>query len=181
MKKLICMSLAAAMLAATLAACGGAPSSQSSSSGSQASSPASDTSAANGTSGYNLGDVVSAIEGANPVANPRELDDCALQNEMLLTMDNVEEFSGKLSNDNSNSALILVVKAVAGKAGDVKSELESYKSGLTTGMYAEFAEKEAQAKDSRIVVKGDYVVMVIANTEGASYDAIDEAIDNALS
>ena len=92
----------------------------------------------------------------------------------------VVAFSGKVSNDNANSALILAIQAQPGKAEDVKADLESYKSGLVNGMYAEFAEKEAQAKDARIVVKGDYVVLVIANTEGASYADIDTAVDNAL-
>ena len=182
MKKLICLSLAAALLALSLAACGSDSSSSTpasepssaSSSGSEASS------AAAGTASYNLDDVVAAIEAANPVTNPREIDDFALQNEMLVNMDNVVAFSGKVSNDNANSALILAIQAQPGKAEDVKADLESYKSGLTTGMYAEFADKEAQAKDARIVTKGDWVVMVIANTEGASYADIDTALDGAL-
>lgn len=183
MKKLICLSLAAALLAVSLAACGSdssssAPAQDSSAPASQ--SAASDSAAASGTSAYNLDDIVTAIEAANPVTNPRELDDFALENQVMLNMDNVADFSGKVSNDNANSALILAIQAQPGKAGDVKADLESYKSSLTTGMYAEFAEKEAQAKDSRIVVKGDYVVMVIANTEGASYSDIDTAVDSAL-
>lgn len=183
MKKLICLSLAAALLAVSLAACGSdssssAPAQDSSAPASQ--SAASDSAAASGTSAYNLDDIVTAIEAANPVTNPRELDDFALENQVMLNMDNVADFSGKVSNDNANSALILAIQAQPGKAEDVKADLESYKSSLTTGMYAEFAEKEAQAKDARIVVKGDYVVMVIANTEGASYSDIDTAVDSAL-
>lgn len=183
MKKLICLSLAAALLAVSLAACSSdssssAPAQDSSAPASQ--SAASDSAAASGTSAYNLDDIVTAIEAANPVTNPRELDDFALENQVMLNMDNVADFSGKVSNDNANSALILAIQAQPGKAEDVKADLESYKSSLTTGMYAEFAEKEAQAKDARIVVKGDYVVMVIANTEGASYSDIDTAVDSAL-
>ena len=49
------------------------------------------------------------------------------------------------------------------------------------GMYAEFAAMEEMAKDARIVKKGDYVVMVVANTQGADYAEIDKAIDEALS
>ncbi len=183
MKKLICLSLAAALLAVSLAACGSDSSSsapvQDSSFPASDSTPASDSAAAS-SGAYNLGDIVTAIEAANPVTNPRDLDDFALQNEILLNMDNVADFSGKKSNDNANSALILAIQAQPGKAEDVKADLENYKSGLMNGMYAEFAEKEAQAKDARIVVKGDYVVLVIANTEGASYSDIDTAVDNAL-
>lgn len=184
MKKLICLSLAAALLAVSLAACGSDSSSSAPAQGSSA--PASDSAASDSTpasassAAYNLDDIVTAIEAANPVTNPRDLDDFALKNEILLNMDNVADFAGKKSNDNSNSALILAIQAQPGKAEDVKADLESYKSSLMNGMYAEFAEKEAQAKDARIVVKGDYVVLVIANTEGASYSDIDTAVDSAL-
>lgn len=181
MKKLICLSLAAALLAVSLAACGSDSSSSAPAQDSSASEPASESAPASASSAaYNLGDIVTAIEAANPVTNPRDLDDFSLQNEIMLNMDNVADFSGKKSNDNANSALILAIQAQPGKAEDVKTDLESYKSGLVNGMYAEFAEKEAQAKDARIVVKGDYVVLVIANTEGASYSDIDTAIDSAL-
>ena len=77
--------------------------------------------------------------------------------------------------------MIVAVKAVPGKADAVKSEMEAYKTSISTGgLYKEFADKEAAAKDARIVEKGDYVVMVIANTKGADYSAIDKALDEAL-
>lgn len=180
MKKRICLSLAAALLALSLAACGSDSSSSAPATDASSDASQSASSAAAGTADYTLSDVVAAIEAANPVTNPREIDDFALQNEMLVNMDNVVDFAGKVSNDNANSALILAIQAQPGKAEDVKADLENYKSGLTTGMYAEFAEKEAQAKDARIVTKGDWVVMVIANTEGASYADIDTAVDGAL-
>ena len=34
--------------------------------------------------------------------------------------------------------------------------------------------------DARIIAKGDYLVMVVANTEGADYTEIDTALDEAL-
>ena len=101
---------------------------------------------------------------------------------MLLTKDNILEYAGKMSNDQGNSALILVIKAAEGKAGEVKTELAAYKTSISSGgMYAEFAAMEEMAKDARIVEKGDYVVMVVANTQGADYAEIDKAIDEALS
>ena len=36
------------------------------------------------------------------------------------------------------------------------------------------------AADARIIAKGDYLVMVVANTEGADYTEIDTALDEAL-
>lgn len=179
------MLLAAVLLAAVLlAGCGGGVSSASTPAASQpaASAPdASSAASAPAADSYNLSDIIAAVEAVNPVANPREIDDFGLENTYLLTMDNVAEYAGKVSNDAANSALILAVKAVEGKAGDVKAELDAYKTELAEGgLYAEFADKEAQAKDARLVVKGDYVVLVIANTEGAQYADIDKALDEAL-
>lgn len=179
------MLLAAVLLAAVLlAGCGGGASSASTPAASQpaASAPdASSAASAPAANSYNLSDIIAAVEAVNPVANPREIDDFGLENTYLLTMDNVAEYAGKVSNDAANSALILAVKAVEGKAGDVKAELDAYKTELAEGgLYAEFADKEAQAKDARLVVKGDYVVLVIANTEGAQYADIDKALDEAL-
>ncbi len=160
MKKFIAAVLSTAVMALALVGCGGSSSD---------------------TKSYNLNDVVTAVESANPVANPREVDDNFITLDMLLTKENIAEYAGKVSNDQADSALIVAVKAVEGKGGDVKTEMEAYKSSISTGgLYAEFADKEAAAKDARIVAKGDYVVMVVANTNGADYSAIDTALDEAL-
>lgn len=175
--------LAAVLLAAALlAGCGGGASSAASQPAVSAPDASSAAASVPAVDSYNLADVIAAVEAVNPVANPREIDDFSLENTYLLTMDNVAEYQGKVSNDAANSALILVVKAAEGKAGDVKAELDAYKTELAEGgLYAEFADKEAQAKDARLVVKGDYVALVIANTEGAQYADIDKALDEALS
>lgn len=159
MKKLIAIALSAAVLALGLVGCGGKESSKA----------------------YNLNDIVTAVESANPIANPRDVDDNFITLDMLLTKDNIEEYAGKVSNDQADSALIVAVKAVEGKSDAVKAEMETYKTSISTGgLYAEFADKEAAAKDARIVQQGDYVVMVVANTNGADYSAIDTALDEAL-
>ncbi len=159
MKKLISIALSAAVLALGLVGCGGKESSKA----------------------YNLNDIVTAVESANPIANPRDVDDNFITLDMLLTKDNIEEYAGKVSNDQADSALIVAVKAVEGKGDAVKAEMETYKTSISTGgLYAEFADKEAAAKDARIVQQGDYVVMVVANTNGADYSAIDTALDEAL-
>lgn len=159
MKKLIAIALSAAVLALGLVGCGGKESSKA----------------------YNLNDIVTAVESANPIANPRDVDDNFITLDMLLTKDNIEEYAGKVSNDQADSALIVAVKAVEGKGNAVKAEMETYKTSISTGgLYAEFADKEAAAKDARIVQQGDYVVMVVANTNGADYSAIDTALDEAL-
>lgn len=188
MKKLTLILIAALLAAVLLAGCGGGASSAPASSTPDASAPAdagpasSSDAASAPEAAFDLADVVSAVEAVNPVANPRDIDDFSLENTYLVTMDNVADFSGRVSNDASNSALILAVQAVPGKVDEVKAELDAYRTELAEGgLYAEFADKEAQAKDARLVVKGDCVVLVIANTEGAQYADIDKALDEALS
>lgn len=176
MKKILAFMLTAAIAALSLAGCGGdAPAQSTTESDSQAQSAAAES------TGYNLADIVTAVEQANPVANARAIDDNYVQLDMLLTADNILEYSGKVSNDQGNSAMILALKAAEGKAAAVKAELEAYKANISSGgMYAEFADMEAMAKDARIVEKGDYLVMVVANTQGADYAQIDSALDGAL-
>ena len=159
MKKIVSLLMAVLLCSIALAGCGG---------GSE-------------TASYNLSDIVAAVEKVNPVSNPRDVDDNFIQLDMLLTPDNIAEYAGKVSNDQGNSALIVAIKAVEGKASAVQEELNAYKTSISTGgLYAEFADMEAMAADARIVVKGDYLVMVVANTEGADYAQIDTALDEAL-
>ena len=69
-----------------------------------------------------------------------------------------------------------------GKADEVKKALETYQQNQIAyyGNYAEFADGQALIKDGRIVEKGNYVVLVFANTDGASYTDIDKALSAAL-
>ena len=67
MKKLIAIALSAAVLALGLVGCGGQESSKA----------------------YNLNDIVTAVESANPIANPRDVDDNFITLDMLLTKDNI--------------------------------------------------------------------------------------------
>lgn len=160
MKKWMAFAMAAAFAALALVGCGNS---------------------GNENKTYNLSDLVAAVEKANPVSNSREVDDNFITLDMMLTKDNIVEYAGKVSNDQGNSALILAVKAAEGKAGDVKTEMTAYKTSISSGgLYAEFADMETMAKDARIVEKGDYVVMVVANTQGADYAEIDKALDEAL-
>lgn len=179
MKKLIALALSTALLAIALVGCGDKNNSVSSQTTNTTSS--SSASSAVTEDAYNMSDIISAVEAVNPIETSRAVDDNFISLDMMLTTDNIEKYEGKISNDQADSALILVVKAVPGKASAVKSEMESYKTSISTGgLYKEFADKEAAAKDARIVEKGDYVIMVIANTKGADYNDIDKALDEAL-
>ena len=105
MKKLISAALCGIMLAAALVGCGGSSSQKT----------------------YNLDDVVAAVEKVNEGANPLAMDDFAIENDVGLNLDDVAEYKGEQSNNQGDSATILVVKANSGKAADVQKALEAYK------------------------------------------------------
>ena len=120
----------------------------------------------------NLDAAVSALEEVNPIANPRALDDFSVENELMLTMDNIAGYKGDVTNDQADCGLVFVAQAKPGKAADVESELQAYKDSLSANdLYAEFADKVALAKDARIVTNGDYVAIVIAGISNPDYSS----------
>lgn len=188
MKRIISVFCIAALVLSLLAACTGgdttSDASDTASTDSSASTDASTDSTGDATEAEpdnaKLEAIVSAIEAVNEVPNARALDDFSLENEIGLTMDNVLAFKGDVTNDQADCALVLAVQAKSGMADAVKAELEAYKEAISSNLYAEFADKVAKAQDSRIVVSGDYVVMVIAGVDGPDYSEIDSAIESAL-
>mgnify|MGYP004513449397 FL=1 len=185
MKKLISVALCALLLTG----CGGAAASSAGSESTPASSAVSSEAASSDAAqdstpaaeAADLDGIVAALEAVNPIANPRALDDFSVQNELLLTMDNIEAYKGDVTNDQADCGLVFAVQAKPGKAADVEAELNAYKDSLAANdLYAEFADKVAQAKDARIVSKGDCVVLVIAGVGGPDYADIDTAIAAAL-
>lgn len=192
MKKLIAVLCAAVLMTSLLAACAGSSSesSQSESNTTSSETSTSDTSSSaeesqtEETTGEadtaKLESIVSSLEAVNEIANPRALDDFSLENELGLTMDNILAFKGDVTNDQADCSLVLAIQAKSGCADAVKTELEAYKETASSNLYAEFADKVAKAQDARIVVSGDFVVMVIAGVNGPDYADIDAAIESAL-
>lgn len=129
----------------------------------------------------NLDAAVAAIEAVNPIANPRALDDFSVENELMLTMDNLVGYKGDVTNDQADCGLVFVAQAKDGQVDAVKAELEAYKESLSANdLYAEFADKIALAKDARIVTNGNYVAIVIAGISNPDYAPIDTALETAL-
>ena len=62
----------------------------------------------------NLDAAVAAIEAVNPIANPRALDDFSVENELMLTMDNLVGYKGDVTNDQADCGLVFVAQAKAG-------------------------------------------------------------------
>lgn len=193
MKKLIPVILCCAML---LAACGStadstpaASESTSVAASSEAESTAESTEAVSSEDSAptdevntaNLDAAVAAIEAVNPIANPRALDDFSVENELMLTMDNLVGYKGDVTNDQADCGLVFVAQAKDGQVDAVKAELEAYKESLSANdLYAEFADKIALAKDARIVTNGNYVAIVIAGIANPDYAPIDTALETAL-
>ncbi len=192
MKKLLSVLCASALALTLLAGCSNAASSSTpaeSTDSAASSEPAAsseaapaeeDAAAADTADTAKLEAIVTAVEAVNPVSNSRALDDFSLENEIGLTLDNIVAFQGDVTNDQADCALVLAIQAKSGAADAVKSELEAYKESASSNLYAEFADKVAKAQDARIVVDGDFVVMVIAGVAGPDYSEIDTAIEGAL-
>lgn len=191
MKKLIAVLCAAVLMTSLLAACTGSSSesSQPETTTSSSESATGDTSAADESQAEEttaepdtakLESIVSSLEAINEISNPRELDDFSLENELGLTMGNILAFKGDVTNDQADCSLVLAIQAKSGCADAVKTELEAYKETASSNLYAEFADKVAKAQDARIVVSGDFVVMVISGINGPDYADIDAAIESAL-
>ena len=191
MKKLIPVILCCAML---LAACGStADSTPAASESTSVAASSEDTTAIDSADGStesvvsdeantaNLDAAVAAIEAVNPIANPRALDDFSVENELMLTMDNLVDYKGDVTNDQADCGLVFVAQAKDGQVDAVKAELEAYKESLSANdLYAEFADKIALAKDARIVTNGNYVAIVIAGIANPDYAPIDTALETAL-
>ena len=192
MKKTLSLIAALALSVSLLAGCSNAASSSTpaeSTDSAASSEPAAsseaapaeeDAAAADTADTAKLEAIVTAVEAVNPVSNSRALDDFSLENEIGLTLDNIVAFQGDVTNDQADCALVLAIQAKSGAADAVKSELEAYKESASSNLYAEFADKVAKAQDARIVVDGDFVVMVIAGVAGPDYSEIDTAIEGAL-
>lgn len=196
MKKMLSILCVAGLALTLLAGCGNSSSSSSAASSEDTSAVSSeatsseaasseaasseDTAAAQESDTEKLSAIVSAIEAVNEVPNSIPLEEFALENDLGLTMDNILGWAGDVTNNQADCALVLAVQAKSGMADAVKTELEAYKEAISSNLYAEFADKVAKAQDSRIVVSGDYVVMVIAGVDGPDYSEIDSAIESAL-
>lgn len=125
--------------------------------------------------------IVNKLEEVNTVENARAIDDFSVENEMGLTLDNLQAYKGDVTNNQADCALVFAALCQDGKADAVLKELDAYRESMTSNLYIEFADKVEQAKNARIVASGNYVIMVMAGVSGeVSYDDIDQAVTEAL-
>lgn len=197
MKKLTALLLGAALLAALLTACGGSADADQ---GTAGDGTANDTMAVDPETGDNadagdtepaddaaeeepahVGAIADAILAVNEVPNARDYDDFAVEYDLGLTMDNVVQYAGCVTNDApKDCALVFVVQAKDGTVDTVVSELEAAREAMSSSLYAEYADATAKAADARIVSKGNVVAFVVSGVNGPDYSAIDEVINTAM-
>lgn len=196
MKKLICMLCALSLCAAMFAACSKDDSSSSSSadtsastsqsadtsseetSSSETSSESEDTAAEADTE--KLESIVASLEEVNPISNPRAITSDDIEFYMNMTPDNLVDFRGDITNNQSDCGIVFVAQVKDGSMDAVVEELEAFRDSMSSSLYAEFADKVAKAQDARIVSKDNIVVLVVASIDGPDYADIDAAIDSAL-
>lgn len=119
----------------------------------------------------------------NPIDNPREIDEYSMETSFGIPVSElVEEYQGSISNTMTDSGLNLVIKAVDGKAEAVEALLETYKANQEVYFenYPEFADAVKNVSEGIIISEGDYVVISFASIDGASTEAIEQALNDAL-
>ncbi len=164
MKKIIALALAA-VLALSMVACGGSESS----------------------SAYDVAAVSQTIEKANPIrmSTPIEQDYIDF---IGLTEDMYSAYAGSYCPITPGVDVIIVVEAKEGKVEDVKAKLEQRKAELVAANENYVGSLLDKATAGRVVVKGNYVVLVIAGDEmvvedqgvEAAYAPVDAAIEEAF-
>ncbi|MBR5805862.1 MAG: DUF4358 domain-containing protein [Oscillospiraceae bacterium] len=164
MKKVISFVLAAVM-ALSMVACGG---------GEEAAS-------------YDVAAVAKTIEDANPIRMSTPIAQDYIDF-IGLSEDMYEAYAGSYCPITPGVDVIMVVEAKEGKVEDVKAKLEQRKAEIVAANENYVGSLLEKAKEGRIVVKGNVVVLVIAGDEmvvedqgvAKAYEPVDAAIEEAF-
>lgn len=164
MKKVISFVLAAVM-ALSMVACGG---------GEEAAS-------------YDVATVAKTIEDANPIRMSTPIAQDYIDF-IGLSEDMYEAYAGSYCPITPGVDVIMVVEAKEGKVEDVKAKLEQRKAEIVAANENYVGSLLEKAKEGRIVVKGNVVVLVIAGDEmvvedqgvAKAYEPVDAAIEEAF-
>lgn len=164
MKKIISFVLAAVM-ALSMVACGG---------GEEAAS-------------YDVAAVAKTIEDANPIRMSTPIAQDYIDF-IGLSEDMYEAYAGSYCPITPGVDVIMVVEAKDGKVEDVKAKLEQRKAEIVAANENYVGSLLDKAKEGRIVVKGNVVVLVIAGDEmvvedqgvAKAYEPVDAAIEEAF-
>lgn len=148
---------------------------------SESSSASSAPSAPSASSSVSASDIYSAIDAAfrskygdGPIVNsPYSVDDTSLTELFHLNSDQVESYCGMTAGMMTNCDELLVVQAKDGKVNEVKAALEQRLSEQKDS-FAHYPVmfNDVRLDDAKVVVKGNYVALLIV---GVITDEIDEA------
>lgn len=189
-KKASAFLLAAAFAAIALTACGKAAS-QPASSAPSSIAPASSASASSAASGAASSKTEGSLDVAATAQTLAEAANLGVTIKMVdidlvaggVDTANVEEFAGLQSqNVAENGGMVIVIRAKAGTAATVASQLEGYRDFQTGNEdYAEFEAARTNIKDARIQTFGDYVVYAVSATgQDGGWATLDTAITDAF-
>ena len=122
------------------------------------------------------------ISQINQAGEARAIDDFSIENDFGLSLEDIDEYAGSISNNMKDPALTLIIQAKEGKGNAVKSALETYKQNQIVyyGNYPEFSEALSKVKDGRIYQSGDLIIMLFSSINLSDYGEIDKLISELV-
>ena len=136
---------------------------------------------------YDVAAVAKTIEDANPIRMSTPIAQDYIDF-IGLSEDMYEAYAGSYCPITPGVDVIMVVEAKDGKVEDVKAKLEQRKAEIVAANENYVGSLLDKAKEGRIVVKGNVVVLVIAGDEmvvedqgvAKAYEPVDAAIEEAF-
>ena len=169
MKKLVALALAALLCLSLFTACGN------------------DSDGGKDEAVYDVNEILRAITEVAEVRMATDVDDEYMQF-IGITDDMYDAYAGSYCPITPGVDIVLVIQAKSDKVSDVQSVLERRRQEIFTANENYIGAMRDKAEAGRVVVKGNYVLLVIAGDEGVvedegvekAYEPIDEAIDKAF-
>jgi hypothetical protein len=140
------------------------------------------------TPSYDVNEVLNTITTAVPIAMPGEIPESELEMIMGLSADDYVNYAGQMCMAMVSADRVVVIEAAEGKIDAVTEALETFKQSAIAQFELYLPDQYEKAKAGRVVVKGNYAVLVIAGdneviaNQGVeeAYKAVDAAIDEAF-
>ena len=140
------------------------------------------------TPSYDVNEVLNTITTAVPIAMPGEVPESELEMIMGLSADDYVNYAGQMCMAMVSADRDVVIEAAEGKIDAVTEALETFKQSAIAQFELYLPDQYEKAKAGRVVVKGNYAVLVIAGdneviaNQGVeeAYKAVDAAIDEAF-
>ena len=140
------------------------------------------------TASYDVNEVLNTIVTAVPIAMPGEIPESELEMIMGLSSEDYVNYAGQMCMAMVSADRVVVIEAAEGKIDTVTAALETFKQSAVAQFELYLPDQYEKAQAGRIVVKGNYAVLVIAGdneviaNQGVeeAYKAVDAAIDEAF-